>query len=120
MFISDTLSCNPTYTQHDESENEDVMMLPDHLFIQTVDLSLQQSIREAQDLDLIVREAVTALQSSLQTMHQDLANWRVDQGMIFYKDKCYVRIEIRGCGGRRVVGSCASGWGGRGEGGRVT
>ncbi len=58
MTISDTLSCNSTFATSTNSDLEYTVLLPDQLFVSSIDLSLQQQIREATDVDSVVQTAL--------------------------------------------------------------
>ena len=67
MVISDNLSRNPLF---DDGSDDDTFstLLPDHLFIrtvqvalQTIDIDIQQRIKTATELNKTVRDAVDAL-----------------------------------------------------------
>ena len=44
MILSDALSRRPDFCPDEDHDNEDVVMLPDHMFLQLIDLDLQQKI----------------------------------------------------------------------------
>ena len=58
MIQSDALSQCPDYIPDEDNDNEDIVMLPDDLFINLIDLDLQDQIMNCKDMD---KEATDAL-----------------------------------------------------------
>ena len=61
MIQSDALSRRPDFIPDKDTNNENVMMLPDNLFIHLLDIDLQRRIANAQDNDDEVTKALTTL-----------------------------------------------------------
>jgi hypothetical protein len=51
MVQSDALSCRPDLCPEDDNDNEDIVMLPDAMFLNLLDLALQDKITSSTDLD---------------------------------------------------------------------
>ena len=66
-------------------------MLPDTLFIKSIDLELRTQITECQEKDQIILDALEALRTQgTPPMKSSLSDWRTDNGLIFYKNRCYI------------------------------
>ena len=59
-ILADALSRRPNLCP-DEPDNKDMIMLPDHLLVNLIDIDLQNRIASANDLDFDAIEAVKAL-----------------------------------------------------------
>ena len=73
------------------SDNEDRILLPDHWFINSIDISLQDRIKACTDIDPIVRDALVAIRKgSLPPMRSALSDWKEQDGLVLFKNRCYV------------------------------
>ena len=61
MIQSDALSCWPDFIPDKDTDNEDIVMLPDNLFIQLLDVNLQRRIANTHDCDEEVTKALTTM-----------------------------------------------------------
>ena len=61
MIQSDALSRWPDFIPDKDTDNEDIMMLPDNLFIQLLDIDLQQRIANTHDHDEEVTKALLTM-----------------------------------------------------------
>ena len=78
MILSNTLSRQPDHGIGAEHDNEDVTLLPETLFINLIDLKLQQRIHKMKDIDLSVDPIYLALkQNTPSTLLPDLKDWRM-------------------------------------------
>ena len=100
MVISDTLSRRLDLCL-DDNDNDDMTLLPDTLFVSAVDLALRDLLASTGRNDSIIREALQALKGGLAPSSSTLADWTVEDGLMFYKGQCYVpdNMEVR----RQVV-----------------
>ena len=62
MVQSDALSRQPDLCPDEDNNNEDIVMLPDSMFLNLIDTALQDKIADANDLD---QQAIDALNSLL-------------------------------------------------------
>jgi hypothetical protein len=67
MVQSDALSRRPDFVPHENNDNDDITILPDGLFVNLIDLDLQQRIANCNDLDtnfktLLVQSGPTNIQ----------------------------------------------------------
>jgi RNase H-like domain found in reverse transcriptase/Integrase zinc binding domain/Chromo (CHRromatin Organisation MOdifier) domain/Integrase core domain/Reverse transcriptase (RNA-dependent DNA polymerase) len=95
MIQSDALSRRPDWCPDEDTDNENVTMLPEDLFIALIDEGLQRRIANSTDLDGNAAEALTLLLESGPTaMTTGLGDWKLDnstgQNVLFYKGKNYV------------------------------
>ena len=98
MILSDALSRRPDFCPDEDHDNENVVMLPDHMFLQLIDLDLQQKIALSDTLDQQALDALTFLLNDSLTvpspLKQDIKDWTVhlDDGhqYLFYQGKAYI------------------------------
>ena len=67
MIQSDALSCRPDLCPENDNDNEDIIMLPDDLFLNLIDLELQKKIAISDDLDGNAAEALKLLLETVPT-----------------------------------------------------
>ena len=90
MIQSDILS-RLAHLNTEISDSEDRILLPDHWFINSIDVSLQDRIKACTDIDPIVRDALVAIRKgSLPPMRSALADWKEQDGLVLFKNRCYV------------------------------
>ena len=92
MILSDALSRRPDFCPDEDHDNEDVVMLPDHMFLQLIDLDLQQKIALSDTLDQQALDALTFLLNDSLTipssLKQDIKDWTVHMDdTYFIKEK---------------------------------
>ena len=98
MVQSDALSRRPDLIPDEDNDNEDVIMLPDNLFINLIDTDLQQRIA---DCDMMDKDAMDALTTLLKhrptTIKNDLNDWTMekfrDKNILFFKGKNYIPLD---------------------------
>lgn len=91
MIQSDALSQRPDFSNGIDSDNIDQTLLPDDLFIDAIDTNLRDAVAFAPCKDRIVLEAIEALKTKgTPPIKLLLSDWRTEEGLIFFKDKCYV------------------------------
>ena len=98
MILSDTLSQRPDFIPDNDTDNEDIVLLPNRLFQETslpnvwtvlwnppttmnlIDLDLQRRIANSEDLDMEVIEAINLLLNKGPTNLQcDLKDWTTEE-----------------------------------------
>ena len=102
MILSDALSHRPDHGIGAKHDNEDVTLLPKTLFVNIIDLKLQQQICEVKDIDPSIDPVYLALkQNTPSTLLPDLKDWRMEQtdedDVLYYKDKLYIPRDIPLC-----------------------
>ena len=61
MIQSDALSRRPDFVPEEDTDNEDVILLPDELFVQLIDTNLQNRILDCEKMDSDAMEALKVL-----------------------------------------------------------
>ena len=79
-------------------DNEDCILLPEQLFIKTINLELHDLIASTGNEDKLMKNTKTALQNK-QTLplNSHPYGWKIEDNLLFYKDKCYVpdNLDLR-------------------------
>jgi hypothetical protein len=81
-----------------ETDNEDVIVLPEHLFVNLIDMELQKKIANAKNMDYDAVEGIKeSLEQGPKEVKKDLEDWEVKEfegeDILFYKEKNYVPID---------------------------
>ena len=102
MVQSDALSQRPDLCPEEDNDNQDIVMLPDDMFLNLIDLELQRKIAISDDLDGNAAEALKLLLEGAPTsMTAGLNDWTIDKtdgrNILFYKGKNYIprNTELR-------------------------
>ena len=98
MIQSDALSRRPDYGK-DEEESEDVIMLPNDLFVNLIDTELQQRIMGIDEKDQEAEDAFRLLiEDAEDEIKKDLEDWKLEtrdgKHMLFYQGKAYVPKDV--------------------------
>ena len=90
MIQSDSLSRRSNYVLED-NDNEDIILLPDDIFIKTIDLDLQNLLKKkTKQNDFFVKVLKTVKDNRPTPIHSKLEDWTVNNDLLFYLRKCYV------------------------------
>ena len=90
MIQSDALSQWPDYIT-DEINNDDIIVLPNNIFIKMVDLELQDEIKNETTKDDFFAKALQAIkENGPLPIRSFLEEWKIKEGMLFFKDRCYI------------------------------
>ena len=90
MVQSDALSRHSDLCPNDETDNMDITLLPDSLFIQTINTEMHNLIATNLMKDDIVKDAIEALKSNGKPQIKSaLSKWKINNGLLFFKDRCY-------------------------------
>ena len=98
MAQSDALSRRPDLCPAEDNDNDDRVLLPNQLFIQTLDLDLHDLIATTGREDTLIKFTTNALANQ---DHMPLnfrpSDWRITDDLLFYKDRCYVpdNLDLR-------------------------
>jgi hypothetical protein len=81
------------------TDNEDVMVLPEHLFVNLIDMELQKKIANAKNMDYDAAEAIKELlEQGPKEAKKDLMDLEVEEfegeNILFYQEKNYVPIDV--------------------------
>jgi hypothetical protein len=99
MVQSDTLSQRPDYIPKNDTDNKNITLLLDNLFVNLIDVDLQNRIINCTDMD---QDAMAALAYILDhgssTLQHDLVDWTLEKSdsknILFYKNKNYIPKDI--------------------------
>ena len=87
MIQSDALSRRPDHIPEEDNDNEDLVLLPDKLFIDLVNTALTKIIESASESDELVKNLTSVITlKGIPPIKSDLSNWKVIDGLLFYKD----------------------------------
>ena len=76
MILSDTLLQQPDFVPKKDTDNEDIILLPDRLFINLIDIELQQEIANTNNLDTDATATIMLLLGKGPTdLKWDLSDW---------------------------------------------
>ena len=94
MILSDVLSRRLDHCP-EEDENEEATLLPNSLFPNLLDRTLQDRIANAKDYDFNVTNAIAILLEEGPTgIQNDLEDWKIEEKdrkkILFYKGKNYI------------------------------
>lgn len=93
MVQSDTLS-RLHHLNLEHHDNDAVVLLPDTMFVNAIDTSLAERIKVSLNKDQIVTDALKAIkENGPLPMKSELSDWVLDDGLIFYKEQCYVPLD---------------------------
>ena len=91
MVQSDALSRRADLCPENETDNADVTLLPDKLFVKAIDIEMHDLITTHLMKDDIVKDAIEALKSKgLPPIKSVLTDWKIEDGLLFFKNRCYV------------------------------
>jgi hypothetical protein len=95
MILADALSRRPDMIPDEDHDNEDIVLLPDNLFINLIDMELQSKIANSTDMDIDAADALKALLGQGPThLRKDLEDWKIDifndKNILFYQGKNYI------------------------------
>ena len=99
MILSNTLSRWPDLCPENNNNNEDMVILSENLFINLIDIDLQQCIAMANESDANTAEVLKALLGSRPTAFQnDQSDWTTEnfdgKKILFYKGKNYIPKDL--------------------------
>jgi Integrase zinc binding domain len=94
---ADSLSRRPDLCPQG-TDNEDVIVLLEHLFVNLINMELQKKIANAKNMDYDMAEAIKELlEQGPREAKKDLVDWEVEEfegeNVLFYKGKNYVPID---------------------------
>ena len=95
MILSDTLSWWPDFVPEKDTDNEDIVLLPDWLFINLIDIELQWEIANTDNLDTDATATIMLLLGKGPTnLKWDLSDWTTEdfegKPILFYQGKNYI------------------------------
>ena len=89
MILSDMLSQQPDFVPEKDTNNEDIVLLSDWLFINLIDIKLQQEITNTNNLDTNATTTIMLLLGKGPTdLKRDLSDWTTEafegKSILFY------------------------------------
>jgi len=91
MVQSDALSRRPDHVPEEDTDNEDLVLLPDKLFINLVNTKLAEIVKSAATSDELVKDMANILSmKGVPTIKLNLSDWKIEDRMLFYQDRCYI------------------------------
>ena len=95
MIQSDALSRRPDYVPETDVDNDDITMLPNDMFINLIDLDLQERIANSDDFDKDATDALKLLLESGPTnVKKELDDWSMEtvnsKNILFFRGKNYI------------------------------
>uniref|UniRef100_A0A0W0EU18 Integrase catalytic domain-containing protein n=1 Tax=Moniliophthora roreri TaxID=221103 RepID=A0A0W0EU18_MONRR len=95
MVQSDALSRQGDHVQGIDTDNEDVTLLPDRLFVNVVDIELQDKLKDCLGSDDFHKMALEALTTTgLPPIKSALSDWEINDSLIRYKGRVYVPDDV--------------------------
>ena len=102
MIQSDALSRRPDFIPEKDQDNKDRILLSEDMFINLMDMDLQDRIANTDKYDYDVKTALELLlENGPNSLQQDLKDWKLEKhgekNILFYKDKNYIpdNLELR-------------------------
>ncbi|ESK95482.1 reverse transcriptase-rnase h-integrase [Moniliophthora roreri MCA 2997] len=91
MVQSDALSHRPDLVDEEENDNDDIVMLPDKLFVNVIDTELKTMLEEALPSNEFLQMTIESLiEKGMPPIKSSLQDWRTEGNLLFYKDRIYV------------------------------
>jgi len=101
MIQSDAISQQPDHIT-DEIDNDDIIVLPDNIFIKMVNLELQNEVREETTKDdFFVKALLAVKENSPLPIRSKLEHWKTKEELLFFKDRSYIPLHEELC--REIV-----------------
>ena len=99
MIQSDALSQRPDFIPEEYHNNENRVLLPENMFINLIDVDLQDRIANSTNYDFDVKNALEMLlEKGPNTLQNDLEDWKLEkhnsQNVMFYKGKNYIPNDL--------------------------
>ena len=87
----DALSRRPDLIPKKNNDNEQITLLPESLFVNTIDLAIADKIAKSSEKDLVVLKTLQAMDEDLPTQFRSqLSDWSYDAGILSYQGRIYI------------------------------
>ena len=84
----DILSRRPDLIPKENNDNKQITLLPESLFVNTIDLAIADKIAESSEKDLVVLNTLQAMDEDLPTQFRSwLSDWSYDAGILSYQGR---------------------------------
>jgi len=91
MIQSDALSRRPDHVPEKDTNNENVVLLPDELFINLINTELAKLIETAAASDEFVKDMDKVLSTKgVPPIKSNLLDWKIENGVLYYQERCYI------------------------------
>jgi len=91
MVQSDALSQWPDLAPEEDNDNADLTLLPNTLFVKVIDTDLKDAFLEAFTKDDSMHKTMEAINGSgTPPIRSAVADWKIEDGLVFYKGRCFV------------------------------
>ena len=91
MVQSDALSRRADHVPNKDTDNKDVMMLPDKLFVKFIDTDMHALFTEQIMKGDLVCDTITALkEKGAPPIKSLLEDCKVEDSLVFFRNRCYV------------------------------
>jgi hypothetical protein len=91
MVQLDTLSWRADLHPDEDNDNEDMILLPDDLFVKVIDTKTHSLLVTALMKDDLVKSAVEALKTGgIPLIKSVLTDWKLEDGLLFFLGCCYI------------------------------
>uniref|UniRef100_A0A0W0F076 Reverse transcriptase domain-containing protein n=2 Tax=Moniliophthora roreri TaxID=221103 RepID=A0A0W0F076_MONRR len=88
---ADTLSQQSNEQDDIDSDNEDIIVLPDRLFIKGINLGMKEDIAERLGLDDFHKSALEQLlHQGVPPIKSALSDWKIEGDLLFFQNRVYV------------------------------
>ena len=94
LCAPDALSHCPDHIPSSDSDNEDVTLLPDTLFVNLIDAALSDQLATSSATDPLVLDALHALPRELPAKFRScLSDWKYNAGILTFQNRVYVPAD---------------------------
>ena len=87
----DTLYRRPNLIPKENNDNEQITLLPESLFVNTINLAIANKIVKSSEKDPTVLKTLQAMDEDLPTQFRSrLSDWSYDVGLLSYQRRIYI------------------------------
>jgi hypothetical protein len=91
MVQLDALSQRADFHPDEDNDNEDMMLLPDDLFVKVINTEMHGLLVTALMKDDLVKLVVEVLKTrGIPPIKSALTDWKLDDGLLFFLGHCYI------------------------------
>ena len=99
MIQLDALSQRPDFIPEEDHDNNNRILLPEEMFVNLIDIDLQDRIANSKNYDFDVKNALEMLlEKGPNTLQHDLEDWKLEEhngkNVMFYKGKNYILNDL--------------------------
>jgi RNase H-like domain found in reverse transcriptase/Reverse transcriptase (RNA-dependent DNA polymerase)/Integrase zinc binding domain len=96
MVQSDMLSRRANHVTEENTNNENMILLPDTVFVKVLDAELHDLQAEAIMKDDLVTDALWVLKNKgTPLIESALEDWKFDNSLLFFRDRCYIPQDVK-------------------------